>query len=424
VPSGARADAERDASGQDESITAFVADAGPTERARIANAVAGNSVSPGRAAVLMPDDEQVSAVASACAERGVPVHVPGQPWHGNETLQDVLAYLFVIANPHDDVRLFRIINTPSRGIGRTTQARLRTFAAEHGLSAWEAIAAADEQKALTSRARRVLRGFRDVVEPLVERSEEATPAALTRALVADTELLTSVTRGQTREQIEREERVERFIQQMPEAEGRAALLRVLDDAALGHFGSEPGERVVVATPETAFDVHGSVVFVGGLNEGMWPAEHTVRSDALLQNERRRLAVAVARAQEQAVLSCARSRGTGRREEPAARSRFWGEIEQHRGELPDADLGRDAPREDGRDYRTSLRAKQSDATAAPRPTDDEAAAIRPGQRVEHPKLGRGTVRDVEDDGTTRVAEVDFDGRGTKRLDLKYAPLTEV
>ena len=185
---------------------------------------------------------------AALREEGVRVRVPGRPFQNQMGPSDLLAYLHVLANPHDDIHLAQIINRPSRGIGRKTQARIEDYAAEYNLSVWDAIPHADDQNALTSRARRVLRDFRELMNPFVETLHDPTTQPndvrdIARNLIRTTEYLTNVTRGQTREQIEKEEQVERLLCLLPAAESprgtpgkstaKSALQRVLDRFALG-----------------------------------------------------------------------------------------------------------------------------------------------------------------------------------------------
>ncbi|PEN11164.1 hypothetical protein CRI94_16370 [Longibacter salinarum] len=365
-------------------------------------------------AVVAPNQSLRDEIADRCRDSDLAVEVLGRPWHGQETILDVLSYLFVLANPHDDPHLFRVINRPSRGIGRKTQARLREYAAGRDLSAWEAIDRARSEGALSSRARRVLGAFREMVEPLVQHARDASPADVARAVLSDTELLTPVTRGRTREQIEREERVEWFLQDLPASGDIDALRPFLDSIALGFSPTDRTAKIQIATLREVRDVTARLVFVFGLEEGRLPATHAVRRHAFIEQEKRRLAVAISRAESNTVLSWAKSRGTGRRQEPTTRSRFW--------DLLDPVPTCDGSWESGNDYRASLRTKQASSRASTRPTDEDAAAIEAGRRVEHPKLGAGTVQDVKMDGEKHVATVTFDDRGTKTLNLRYAPLT--
>jgi len=416
----------RDAAGRDAgagkeaaAIQRFTAPSATAERERVAKAVREvidrEEYAPGDVAVLAPTASLRDECAATLREKGFPVDVLGSPWHGKEAILDILSYLFVLANPRDNAHLFRIINRPSRGIGRKTKERLRAYAEENNLTAWDAIERARSEGALSSRARRVLGRFLDRMEPLIEKARRVPAVETARAVLADTELLTPVTRGRTREQLEREAQIERFLYTLPDEGDIDALRAFLDRAALGYAPGQP-DGIRVATNRDGRDITAPVVFVVGLEEGQLPAGHAVRRKSLLAEERRRLAVAISRGTSTTVLSWSQSRGTGRREEPTSRSRFWdnvGSIPTYRIVTAESD-----------DYRTSLRAKQASSPSSRRPTDEDANAIRPGQRVRHAKLGCGVVDHIKQDEKQHVATVTFDERGTKTLNLKYASLTIV
>ncbi|HHP7238498.1 3'-5' exonuclease [Longibacter sp.] len=403
--------------GKADAIQMFTAPSATAERERVAQAIREvidrEEYAPGDVAVLAPTESLRDECAATLRGNDLPVDVLASPWHGQAAILDILSYLVVLLNPNDNAHLFRVINRPSRGIGRKTKERIRAYAAENNLSAWDAIERARSDGALTSRARRVLGRFRDLVEPLIGEARRASAEETARAVLAETELLTPVTRGRTREQIEREEQIERFLQTLPDAGDIEALRAFLDRVALGYAPGQP-TGIRVATIRAARDTTVPVVFVVGLEEGELPAGHAVRRESLLAEERRRLAVAISRGTSTTVLSWSQSRGSGRREEPTSRSRFWsnvGSIPTYRPQTEDAE-----------DYRTSLRSKQASSTSSPQPTEEDANAIRPGQRVRHAKLGSGVVDHVEQDEKQHVATVTFDKRGTKTLNLKYASLT--
>ncbi|NBC87715.1 MAG: AAA family ATPase [Bacteroidetes bacterium] len=240
----------RDAAGRDAgagneaaAIQMFTAPSATAERERVAQAVRElidrEECAPGDVAVLAPTASLRDECAATLREKGVPVDVLGSPWHAQEAILDILSYLFVLANPRDNAHLFRVINRPSRGIGRKTKERLRTYAEENTLSAWDAIDRARSEGALSSRARRVLGRFRDLMEPLIEKARRVPAVETARAVLADTELLTPVTRGRTREQIEREEQIERFLHTLPDEGDIDALRAFLDRAALGYAPGQP-----------------------------------------------------------------------------------------------------------------------------------------------------------------------------------------
>jgi len=385
----------------------------------------------GRIAVLAETSAVRNAIDEELRTHDIPVHGPHDPYRDRAALRDLLAYLQVAANPHADAPLLRIANEPSRGIGRKTKQRIQAYAAEHDLSVWEAIAEAREAKALSSRARRVLGAFREMMAPVVEDADTQSPQSLVRSILDATGYLRTVTRSRTREQLEREEQVERFIASLPDTPGRNALHAYLDRASLGRTPEPAPDAVVVASIRAVDGAAFDAFFIAGLEEGRLPREAARQREARLQEERRLLVAGCTRARRELVLTWAESRGTGRQTEPTTRSRFLDDLERRTSSdaavvfsvgIPDAwTSAEDRTAAGGSAYRESLRTRASNRTATRTPTDEDIARIEVGQRVSHPKMGVGTVRDVDIDGEERTAVVAFDERGTKKVNLRYAPL---
>ena len=385
-------------------------------------------------AVLAPTEALRESIRDHLTSIGIPVRVRGDVFGDEPALRDLLSYLRILANPHDDLHLLRVINEPSRGIGPKTKERIQSYAVEKEMSVWEAIPEAVASGDLSGRARRVLRGFRALMEPLVEQARNEAPATLARGVIEQTGYLQSVTRGHTREHLAREERIETLIRRLPSSEGGEVLHAFVHRAALGACRLDEDPAVTVSSIRAARGAAYLTVFVVGLEEGHLPREDAARREALLQEERRLLVAAMTRARHRCVLSWAQSRSGGSDDEPTTRSRFLDDLDSAavtgRSALdpptPEANEAASGPiqQSDPHYYRKNLRAQQANQRATPAPTDEQVNEIREGQRVEHPKMGAGTVQHTEGEGAKRIAVVEFDDVGTKKVKLKYAPLREL
>lgn len=200
---------------------------------------------------------------------------------------------------------------------------------------------------------------------------------------------------------------------------------------LGDLRLDDDPAVTVSSIRAARGAEYHAVFIVGLEEGVLPDEDAVRRESLLQEERRLLVTAMTRARRRCFLSWARSRSRGSGDEPETRSRFLEDFDTaaltDRSTLysseEDAEAGDSGPiqQTDPHYYRKNLRAEQASRSTEPKPTDEQVNQIREGQRVEHPKLGTGTVQHTEGEGEKRIAVVDFDEVGAKKVKLKHAPL---
>jgi len=225
--------------------------------------------------------------------------------------------------------------------------------------------------------------------------------------------------------------VERFIASLPDTPGRDILHAYLDRASLGRTPEPAPDAVVLASIRAVDGAAFDAVFIAGLEERRLPREAARQREARLQEERRLLVAGCTRARRELVLTWAESRGAGRQTEPTTRSRFLDDLERRTSgnaavvfsdAIPDAwTSAEDRTAAGGSAYRESLRTRGSNRTATRTPTDEDIARIGVGQRVSHPKMGVGTVREVDVDGEERTAVVAFDERGTKKINLRYAPL---
>ncbi len=401
---------------------------------------------------------------------GIPYRVVGAlRFYERKEVKDILAYLRLLVNPADEVSLLRVINLPPRGIGDRTVERLRQFAHQRRTPILEAILSGEVSAALDARARSAVKNFGDLMRSLKAQLETQTLPQLIQHLVDAIGYADFLVR--TEGQLMAQERLENLAQLVAAAERQfgdqkaaQALPAFLEQLALMSPQDETNwqsDAVTLITAHSAKGLEFPVVFVVGLEEGLFPHARSLDDAWQLEEERRLFYVALTRAKERAFLAYAQRRGwlTGKwgeaRYAPTEPSRFLNEVpltllEEWRGvPTPQGFLRMDAPTVASRpsrqlDLRTLLRQAAISSQKTERTdfgTGDEGRGtgklgvigevrnplspeqVRVGMRVRHRQFGEGVIVAVEPDERLPIVVVRFDDRtvGEKRLALAYAPL---
>ncbi|WP_251921894.1 ATP-dependent helicase [Salinibacter ruber] len=414
-------------------------------------------------AVLYRTNAQSRAIEEALRKENVPYRViGGTSFYERKEIKDVLAYLKLLVNPNDTASLQRVINYPTRGIGDKTQARLQRYAQQHNLSLWQAVERVEEIETLGTRAERAVGKFRRLIARYASKAGTGSVPAdeLARDLIQDAGLLSELRKEHTRENLQRWENVQELISALAEyveSTEDATISTFLQEVALmtdQDEAEEGDDKVTLMTLHAAKGTEFPVVFVAGLEEGLFPLEQATQEKAELEEERRLFYVGVTRAEERLYLSWARSRYRYGEQTSNTRSRFLeevdsdvvrteagGELEQQTDrfsaeEGPSADYDEMDPHY----YRQDLsgdggatgssdglrRIESTDGGGGRRVVYDEGhGEIVPGAQVEHQKFGRGKVQSLEGEGDKATAVVFFGSDvGNKKLKLKYANLRVV
>ena len=411
-------------------------------------------------AVLYRTNAQSRAIEEALRKENVPYRViGGTSFYERKEIKDVLAYLKLLVNPNDTASLQRVINYPTRGIGDKTQARLQRYAQQQGLSLWQAVERVEEIETLGTRAERAVGKFRRLIARYASKAGTGSVPAdeLARDLIQDAGLLSELRKEHTRENLQRWENVQELISALAEyveSTEDATISTFLQEVALmtGQDEAEGGDdKVTLMTLHAAKGTEFPVVFVAGLEEGLFPLEKATQEKAELEEERRLFYVGVTRAEERLYLSWARSRYRYGEQTSNTRSRFLeevdsdvvrteagGELEQQTDRFSAGDgSSQDYDEMDPHYYRQDLsgdggttsssdglrRIESTDGGGGRRVVYDEGhGEIVPGARVEHQKFGRGKVQSLEGEGDKATAVVFFGSDvGNKKLKLKYANL---
>jgi DNA helicase II / ATP-dependent DNA helicase PcrA len=282
-------------------------------------------------AVLYRTNSQSRQIEEALRRYGRKyVVVGGFSFYQRAEVKDVLAYLKLLVNPHDNVSLLRVINTPARGIGRTTVEQLEQHAVAQHVSLWTAMEALLELHTLGSRAESALSIFRNKIRSLAQELEQRPIAETLSALLEETGYRKMVEDEGTEESKSRLANIDELLNAARDAADRGESLRdFLDHAALVADADsiDQQSQVSLLTMHNAKGLEFPIVFIAGLEEGLFPHSRSLDSESAMEEERRLCYVGMTRAEKKLYLSWARYRRRfgGGAPEASIRSRFLKEV---------------------------------------------------------------------------------------------------
>ena len=378
-------------------------------------------------AVLYRVNAQSRVFEQLFVSRGIPYRiVGGMRFYDREEVKDILAYVRVLHNPADSVSLKRIINRPTRGIGKTTLEHLEQTVLERGLSLFEAARHAEAIPQLTARAQNAVVQFVRLIEGLRAVMKDSSLTDVTEAVIEQSGYRRALEHEGTIKARGKLENIQELLSATHEYEEEAeepSVAGFLENVALlttADMLEEGVEAVPLMTLHSAKGLEFPVVFVVGMEEALFPLARAAFSDnpMELEEERRLCYVGLTRAKERLFLTSAEYRtiyGFTNRTMP---SRFLQDIPD---ELIEP-MGPVAPRHitwESADVTRSAEAQQIlEEAGAGEP------AFRAGDKVRHPAFGQGMVVSVNGTGEDTVISVAFPAKGIKRLDPEYANLEKL
>ena len=398
-----------------------------TERIQswVAAANDGDGGSYGEAAILYRSNAQSRAFEEVLQQENIPYRVyGGVRFFERAEIKDTLAYLRLVANRADDAAFERAVNTPTRGIGGRTLDEVRRAAREGSIPLWDAALAMSAASPLAVRARNALRSFIDLIEALTGELR-----TMTLAEQVDHVLLRSGLRAfyaaeskgsldsRTDNLDELVSVASRFVRRddddlsNEDQQTMSELVAFLSYASLeaGEGQAQAGvDGVQLMSLHSAKGLEFPLVFLAGMEEGLFPSSRSLDESGRLEEERRLAYVGITRARRKLVFSYAETRRIHGMDTYGRPSRFLREI-------PSALLNEVRPKiqvsRPAYSSRTSVF-----ATATPIPN-----GIKLGQQVTHPTFGSGVVMDSEGAGAHARVQVNFEKAGPKWLVLAYANL---
>jgi DNA helicase-2/ATP-dependent DNA helicase PcrA len=356
--------------------------------------------------------------------------VGGFSFYERAEVRDALAYVRLLFHPEDDVALLRVLNTPPRGIGKTTVQTLQSSSKTRATSIWDAIQTVAQPGVTRSGA--ALRGFRYLIETLQAEVRDLEPAEMLRQTLDRTGYLAWVEQQDKLEHTSRMENLTELVNAMAEAtEAGQTLQDVLDQAALVSAADDYEENVNVTlmTLHSAKGLEFDIVYLAGLEEGLLPHSRAVGNNDDVEEERRLCYVGMTRAKKLLTLSRALYRRNYGEERlrSSAPSRFLLEIP---GELIETVAGSLAEAGETRRYEPDPDFYQQRPKTAfgrrsggGRTVGSGRSKAHPlvGTRVKHQMFGIGTIIGVEEEDDDRMLTVSFMDHGTKKLKERYANL---
>jgi DNA helicase II / ATP-dependent DNA helicase PcrA len=338
--------------------------------------------------------------------------IGGVRFYQRKEVKDILAYLRVVTNPSDVVSLRRVINTPKRGIGDATVAAIEEFARDEGVSAMEACRRADEIGVLAARARGAVAGFVQVVDALRAALDDgAGPARMVETACEASGYVAELEEERTVEAIGRVENLKELVGVAAEFEARnpdGGVPGFLEQVSLVSEQDEYDEEdpgVTMMTLHNAKGLEFDVVFMAGMEDGVFPHYRSMTDSGELEEERRLAYVGVTRARKRLYLTHAWSRSLFGSSNYNPPSRFLREIPEHL-------------------VRTLEKEKPKGGPVEPQsPARREPPVLVAGDTVFHERWGEGVVTAVTGTGARAEATIAFGEEGEKRVLLGYAPLTK-
>lgn len=422
-------------------------------------------------AILYRTNSQSRSMEEALRKLNIPYRIyGGLSFYQRKEIKDLLGYFRLTANPNDEESLKRVINYPTRGIGKTTLEKITILAAKHGLSLWQTITEALPQLPVNSGTRTKLHNFTTMIKSFRAELDKLDAFAMAEHIAKSTGLMRELYADKTPEGLTRYENIQELLNgineftesDLPEFEGeKPKLPDFLVDVALltdADQNDDDDDKVNLMTIHASKGLEFPHVYIVGLEENLFPSQMSLSERSELEEERRLFYVALTRAEQRATLTYAMSRyryGTLNHSEP---SRFIDEVDPQFLEVPEElhnpyeeggsdfgarpwdGLGSSSPKKNfqrkqakpqhkpqHKSSRPAVPPNLKRVNKVPGSSGEPATAsgtIVAGTRVMHEKFGKGKVLNVEGNTPNEKATVFFPAVGQKQLLLKFAKLTPV
>ena len=388
-------------------------------------------------AILYRTNAQSRVIEEMLMRESVPYKVlSGLRFYDRKEIKDIIAYLRVVYNPNDDVSLARIINEPKRKIGNATLEKARNIAREKETSLYDVISHADDYPEFKTAIKKLL-SFSEIIQSLIKLKDTVTIEDLTGRILNDTGYMPALIMEDTTESKTRIENLGEFISVITEFEKNEetgnTLGEFLENISLvsdidGYDENE--DSAVLMTIHSAKGLEFPIVFLSGLEEGLFPGMRSMESDDDIEEERRLCYVAITRAKEQLYITKTISRTIHGKTMPTTASRFFKEIPveyledkttlQPKVAKVMQDLGvRNASAPKKEVYMTKgfgSSVKSSGST--------DYSKFKAGDAVEHRTFGRGEILKATPCGNDCILEIQFESIGFKRLMAAFAKVKKI
>lgn len=419
-------------------------------------------------AILYRTNAQSRILEEALRKRGIPYKIyGGLSFYQRKEIKDIISYLRLIVNPHDEEAFKRVINYPSRGIGDTTVGKVISAATDNNVSLWTVLnAPVDYALPINSGTAKKLTDFREMIERFIEQNTRLSAEEMAAIVVKESGIVSSLFQDRSVEGISKQENLQELLKGIAEfcelrrEEGveQVSLADFLSEVSLltdqDNDKDEQANKVTMMTVHAAKGLEFKNVFVVGLEEELFPSSMSKDNPRAVEEERRLFYVAITRAEENCVLTYAKSRFRNGQSAMCSPSRFLKDIDVRFLDVP-ADSSADtfaaarerfqrpaftspfqqpravekeepsfiSPVAQAQQRQRLIKVETTTSTPASSsaPASD-LSGLRVGAKVRHDRFGEGEVIAIEGDGGNAKATVAFTHFGQKQLLLKFARLT--
>lgn len=427
----------------------------------------GSNYGYGDFAILYRTNAQSRILEEALRKRGIPYRIyGGLSFYQRKEIKDIIAYFRVIVNPHDEEALKRIINYPARGIGDTTVNKIVNSAIENGTSLWKVIAdPVGMGLPVNAGTTAKLKAFKGLMDEFIEKNSQVPADHIAEMVIKQSGIASTLFQDRSVEGISKQENIQELLKGISEfceikreEEGETVSLGdfLAEVSLLSDQDTDRGEqteKVTMMTIHAAKGLEFKNVFIVGLEEDLFPSSMSKDNPRAVEEERRLFYVAITRAEENCILTYAKSRFRNGQSNMCAPSRFLKDIDPAYLDIPGERSSNDSfnrermafrspfeqPRsvevrgslsfgEDENKVEKSVRQTTTakltpvgKATAAP-VSPANTAGLKVGSRIQHERFGEGEVTALEGSGADTKARVSFQHFGEKQLLLKFAKFT--
>ena len=382
----------------------------------------------GKFAILYRTNAQSRALEESLVRAGVPYRViGGLRFYDRKEIKDVVAYLRAVANPSDSVSLLRVINTPKRGVGKATIDSLVRAAAELQVPLWEILKDETSVRTLAGRSSKGVLAFADVIRNAQAQRDTVSASALVQDILETSGYLAELKSQDTDDAQDRLQNVKELynavLQFEEDSDEDKSLTGFLASAALSSdmdSTNEEDKKVSLMTLHASKGLEFPVVFLVGLEQGLFPSYRSLDDPAAIEEERRLCYVGITRAQELLFITHARARRLYGNREPATPSLFLAE-------LPTDLMETNSP-PPAKWARSLGKATEAQAIREPKPKfqprDNAPQDWLVADKVVHEAFGTGTVTHVFASSGKLHLGIKFPESGHKILDPRMAPMRKV
>jgi len=380
-------------------------------------------------AILYRTNAQSRAIEDRMRRNGLSyVIVGGVRFYDRKEVKDVLAYLKLIVNTSDSVSLHRVVNFPTRGIGEVSWKRIVEFAAERNMHIFDVLQIIDKVPGIGTRAVKNILAFVELIRKYINLKNQISPNELVRTLVDEVGLLRMYKSENTIESQGKAENVQELLSAVSEyAENTPSptLAGFLEEVSLVSdvdTWDDKSNAITLMTLHCAKGLEFPVVFITGLEEGLFPVYRSLDDKEALEEERRLFYVGMTRACDRLFISWAGQRRLFIDSNYRLPSRFLNEIDQNllhvRKKAERHERWMEGIHSTGKESHD----EKSDPHPAYEDYSQETRELVPGAWVKHEEYGKGQIRSVEGSGEKLKIRVYFKGEGEKKFMVQYARFT--